>query len=330
MTIEEKFQSVPRRIRDWFWSDEMDQIIADLEQKYGLPESETDLPVILFDVEIKDLDFSDLRDVIEDELGLPSEKASALYEDVKARIFMPLARDFVAFGIGVGELSTEPSGATELPLPVPVSPVVPASLPVGDIKPPQGFPMPSGIPAPVPLYRDTIASETALPTARFDIKDTGDISRSTVATPGPQRAAHIDLGIPAAPRKDAEFRSVFVERATPLPEISAVDYVPPQPLPAEIPAPVPLSAAPAPVFDTPAVQPSIEVVTTQQATPPNDDPPASGIFGTFLHRIAPWHARRFGRKPLPTVNYSEPASAPPMPAPAPIQDVPPASPPPAA
>lgn len=330
LTIEEKFQAVPQVIRDWFWSDEMDEIILAIDRKFGLTEDETTLPRLLFDVEIKDLPLENLEAKLIEGFSLAAPAGHTLYEEVKAKIFLPHAHDFYAFGIGTTDLkeaaqAAAPAPATTLPRPaVAAAPIVSAP----------GAPQP----APVSLYKDTFASQAPLATPRLAGRDTGDISASFMTPAAPQRAARIDLGVPApSSKKDEEFKSLFVERSTPLPQ--KVDYgVPPPALPDLPQAPVPLASAPAPVSDREQfIAPNIEVTRAPQA-PQQTDAPEGGFFESFMHRVAPWHAKKFakakGEETLPaaTINYSaDPAVAPAPDAPAPVSlpDVPAAPVPPA-
>lgn len=345
-TLEQKYKVVPPRIRAWFNSDEMDQIILEIDRKFELPEDEEVIPSLLFDVEIGDLPLEDLEIELAEDLELTPDIAQALYEEILLRVFAPLARDFVAFGIGADELAgvvaaQQQAAATPLTQPVatPVAPLAPAAVPVVPMAAPVAVatPMPMSVPAPaveapppmpVSLYRDTLASQTVTATPRLGVRDTGDISGSVASSPVAQRAAYIDLGTPKVPSaaKDAEFRSIFVERATPLPQ--KIDYGTAPQMPQDMaPAPVPLSSAPTPMIDAsaPFIAPSIEVVSAPVAPQgPVEEP--KGFFESFMHRVAPWHARKFAHAesagpvlPAATINYNDAPPAPPVSAPAPQQ-----------
>lgn len=319
MTNSEKLQTVPLPIRTWFWSDEMDQIVLELEEQFGLPEDETVIPRLLFAIEVRDLELEKLPSELAKQLGIPAATASTLYGEIKRRVFEPLAREFVRFGIGTNELAglviAAPAAASSRPDPVVVGIApAPAPAPVSAA--------PAAIPQPVSLYRDTLASQKVASTASFGSLNTGDISASVSSAPSAPRAAHVDLGIPQSPRAEKEFRSIFVERT--LPKQATINYDA-TPSPQAQPTPVPLAAAPAPASDpAPFVQPSLEVVNvpTRTASPAAKQ----GFFDAVMHRIAPWHASRFGHgKPLPSVDYAEspaPTPAASQAAPVPLGDMP--------
>lgn len=314
MTNAEKLSTVPLPIRTWFWSDEMDQIVLELEEQFGLPADELELPRLLFAVEVKDVALDQLERSLAERLGLPAAAASSLYKEILRRVFAPLAREFVQFGIGTEELAGMVVAAPEIPSPgsQPVSPgVVSVSAPSADQV---------AIPQPVSLYKDTLASQGVVSSSSLGSLNTGDVSVTITPSAAP-RPAHIDLGIPQSPRKEKEFNSIFVERT--LPRQATINYGSVAPYPVAV--PVPIAAAPVHAEQTPLVSPQIEVISVPTEPAPNGID--GGLIGKLMHRVAPWHASRFRRgRPLPSVDYSDTITASPapspQPAPVPVGDIP--------
>jgi hypothetical protein len=339
-----KLRRVPLPVRDWFDSFEIVDLIIDIEKKFGLPEDETVIPRLLFDVEVRDLPLDKLEAALAEKLSLSPATAKSLYEAIRDRILMPIAPDLVTWGVGIGILApapeTPPTAAIPVSPPVPVTPPTPSTprpslasdLPRSPMSATPATGSSAPMPQPVSLYRDTLASQSAAVTPRLGVREMGDVSGTVAPVPMAQRAARIDLGggIPSA-KKEAEFKSIFIERSTPLPQ--KVDYAPIAPVVPDLPqAPVPLASAPAPDLDpnAPFISPRVEVISTP--TPPaKDDTPAEGIFEKLMNRIAPWHAKKFAKRdnepvlPAATINYDEaPPAAPPSdtPKPVPMNDTP--------
>lgn len=311
-------------------SEEVVDIIVDIEEKYHLDPEDSALTFLLFDLEVKEVPLNRLLIELAYDLGMDELQAKPIYDEIVDRILRPIATELIAYGVGTTQ-DFAPVAAAPLGPPAPATFAAPAP-PAGtsDVQPaaqpmpaPAAPATPTTMPMPVSLYKDTVASEGVIPTAHLDIRDTGDISRGVVTPGAAQRAARIDLGIPGAPsQKEAEFKSVFVERTMPAPKVS-VDYVPPQPAltPSMPDAPVPLGIAPAPSYDTPfPVVPSIEVVSIGRPEPVAA-PSGEGLFGSLMKRIAPWHSSNFGKKPQAMINYAEPVPSP-QAAPTPIADIP--------
>ena len=358
--IERKFRLVPIPIRDWFSSDAVDAAILEIDREFGFPETETVLPALLFDVEIGDIPVGNIvNELVASDLALTEPQARQVFERITSKILVPIAPELTAFGIGRAELAlpgtrevysssvTLPQPADAASRPMPVAPQ-PVTLPTAAVPAPatpapvqsQEVRLPQAMPAPVSLYRDALASQTYVPTARIgNLSGSGDLS-GTARTAAPSyRPARVDLGMQST-RVDDALKSIFVHREThPLQE---VDYGASHPVAPAMPAPyapVPLaSSAPMPGerFDA-SPAPMAPVITETVSVPTREAAPAPAEQGGFIdgimHRIAPWHAAKFGSQnanavaeladpvPAATVNYSESAEIPSA-TPAPVTDLP--------
>lgn len=301
--LEQKFQKVPQNIRDWFGSDTVTEAIIAIEELFQLSEDEVAIPHLLFSVEVKDLSVSELPQALASQLGVAPATATSIYEEIKKRIFNPLAPELVAFGIGVKELALPEAPRPEsVPMPVPGS--LPPAASTGAIAsqtvhlPTRPLAADGPMPAPVSLYKDALASQARIPTARVgSLSGVGDVTGS-VSTPTPTyRPARVDLGMQST-RVDDTLKSIFVERETP--KSHSVNYgmtpATPPAAPTGAPQPVTLQTAstipgaPIQAISQTVALPQTPTVALGPTTPPN------GLMDRLMRKIAPWHAARFGEE----------------------------------
>jgi hypothetical protein len=116
-----ELNEIPEKIRDWIGSEEITNLIIDLNGRINTPEEKISvIPRIVFRVATKTLPISEIRKTLAEELGLDSVKVDAIANEFKEKILKPIDSDLRKIGVDIQLITENETLPRKAPAPEPV------------------------------------------------------------------------------------------------------------------------------------------------------------------------------------------------------------------
>jgi hypothetical protein len=152
MINREQFKNLPLEIKEWVGSDQVTYIISEVNKKLGMRNPFGNdirvIPRLILRLAVKDLKPESFSNALQEELDLTPVRTQQAVQEIKERVLEPIKLPLLRWGVNINEISNfkiqNPNLTTgsQMPIPPPVTPLIPARQFYEPLKPPVPPPIP--------------------------------------------------------------------------------------------------------------------------------------------------------------------------------------------